>query len=93
VCLQRSITDGNIIAFSFIPVIFVRKLKLLCREKICMCMLIGLGLFASYAVVVRTLMMQEYYITPDTFRSSVTITLYAVLEQHLGLGAATVPTL
>jgi hypothetical protein len=38
-------------------------------------------------------MLQEYYITPDAFRSSATITLYAVIEQHLVLMAATVPTL
>jgi hypothetical protein len=104
VCFRRSIIDGNIIIFSsiqvaldiifsFIPILFVRKLKLPRREKICMCVLMGLGLFASCAAVVRTLMLQDYYITPDTFRSSVSITLYAVLEQHLGLMAATVPTL
>ncbi|KAF2448431.1 hypothetical protein P171DRAFT_353734 [Karstenula rhodostoma CBS 690.94] len=104
VCFRRSIIDGNIIVFSsiqvaldiifsFIPIMFVRKLKLPRREKVFMCVLMGLGLFASIAAIVRTLMLQEYYITPDTFRSSVAITLYAVLEQHLALMAATVPTL
>lgn len=104
VCFRRSIIDGNIIIFSsiqvaldvifsFVPIMFVRKLNLPRREKIFMCVLMGLGLFASVVAIVRTLMLQEYYITPDTFRSSVTITLYAVLEQHLALMAATVPTL
>ncbi|OAF99505.1 uncharacterized protein CC84DRAFT_1157588 [Paraphaeosphaeria sporulosa] len=104
VCFRRSIIDGNIIVFSsiqvaldiifsFIPIMFVRKLKLPRREKIFMCMLMGLGLFASIAAIVRTLMLQEYYTTPDTFRSGVMITLYAVIEQHLALMAATVPTL
>ncbi|KAL5464945.1 hypothetical protein PMIN06_000898 [Paraphaeosphaeria minitans] len=104
VCFRRSIIDGNIIVFSsiqvaldiifsFIPIMFVRKLKQPRREKIFMCVLMGLGLFASIAAIVRTLMLQEYYITPDMFRSSVTITLYAVIEQHLALMAATVPTL
>lgn len=58
-----------------------------------MCVLMGLGLFTSIAAIVRTRMLQEYYIAPDTFRSSATITLYAVIEQHLVLMAATVPTL
>ncbi|OAK97470.1 hypothetical protein IQ06DRAFT_202969, partial [Phaeosphaeriaceae sp. SRC1lsM3a] len=104
VCFRRSIIDGNIIVFSsiqvaldiifsFIPIMFVRKLKLRCREKIFMCVLMGLGLFTSIAAIVRTRMLQEYYIAPDTFRSSATITLYAVIEQHLVLMAATVPTL
>ncbi|KAL1593685.1 hypothetical protein SLS60_010417 [Paraconiothyrium brasiliense] len=103
-CFRRSIIDGNIIVFSsiqvgldlifsFIPITFVRKLKRPRHEKIFMCVLMGLGLFASSLAVVRTLTLQEYYTTPDLFRTNVTIALYAVLELELALIAATMPTL
>lgn len=103
-CFRRSIINGNIIVFSAIqivldvvfsaiPITFVRKLKRPRREKIFMCVLMGLGLFASCAAVVRTLALQDLYTTPDVFRINVSISTWAVLEQNLALVAATMPTL
>lgn len=103
-CFRRSIINGNIIVFSsiqvgldvifsFVPVTFVRKLQRPRREKIFMCVLMGLGLFASCAAVVRTMTLQEFYTSPDMFWLNVKFALWAILELQLALVAATMPTL
>lgn len=103
-CFERSVINGNIVAFStvqvatdlafsFIPITFIRKLNLPRREKVFMCILMALGLFASCAAIIRTLMLQEFYRSQDLFRTNVTIALWAVMEQQFALIAATIPTL
>jgi len=103
-CFRRAIINANIITFSsiqvgldlvfsFIPIIFIRKLNRPRREKIFMCVLMGLGLFASCAAIVRTLSLQSFYTNSDSFRSNVGVVLCAVLEVQFALIAATIPTL
>ncbi|KAF2649158.1 hypothetical protein K491DRAFT_611385 [Lophiostoma macrostomum CBS 122681] len=103
-CFDRDVINGNIIAFStfqivtdiiysFIPITFIRKLNLPRREKVFMCVLMALGVFASCAALFRTLTLQTYYTSPDIFRMNVTIALWAIVEQQFALIAATMPTL
>lgn len=103
-CFKRSVINGNIVAFSgvqvgldlifsFIPITFIRKLNRPRREKIFMCILMALGLVASCAAIARTMTLQGFYTSRDSFRSNVTIALWAVLEQQFALIAATIPTL
>ncbi|KAF2246217.1 hypothetical protein BU26DRAFT_402018, partial [Trematosphaeria pertusa] len=103
-CFKRAVINGNIvtfsaiqvgldIVFSFIPITFIRKLNRPRREKIFMCVLMGLGLFASCAAIIRTMTLQGFYTSRDIFRTNVTIALWAVLEQQFALIAATIPTL
>jgi hypothetical protein len=84
---------GLDIVLSFIPITFIRKLNRPRREKIFMCFLMGLGLFASCAAIIRTMTLQGYYTSGDIFRYNVTISLWAVVEQQIALIAATMPTL
>lgn len=79
--------------FTILPIFFVRKLRRPRREKIFVCVLMGLGVFAASAAVVRTLSLQDYYTTPDLFRTNVSISMWAILEQQFALMAATMPTL
>lgn len=79
--------------FSFIPITFIRKLNRPRREKIFMCVLMALGLFASCAAIIRTLTLQGFYTSRDIFRTNVTIALWAIIEQWFTLIAATIPTL
>jgi hypothetical protein len=103
-CFKRSVINGNIVAFSciqvgldlvfsFIPIIFIRKLNRPRRERIFMCVLMGLGLFASCAAIIRTMTLQGFYTSGDIFRSNVAIALWAVIEQQFALIAANIPTL
>ncbi|KAF2685096.1 hypothetical protein K458DRAFT_300834 [Lentithecium fluviatile CBS 122367] len=103
-CFRRSVINGNIVAFSsvqvaldlifsFIPITFIRKLNRPRREKIFMCVLMGLGLFASCAAIIRTTTLQGFYTSGDIFRTNVTIALWAIVELQFALIAATMPTL
>ena len=103
-CFNPRIINGNIVAFSsvqvaldlifsFIPITFIRKLNRPRREKVIMCVLMALGIFASFAAIVRTMTLQNFYTTTDIFRTGVTTTLWAVIEQQVALIAATIPTL
>jgi hypothetical protein len=58
-----------------------------------MCVLMALGVFASFAAIVRTMTLQDFYTSKDLFRTNVTISLWAVIEQQVALIAATIPTL
>ena len=58
-----------------------------------MCVLMGLGLFASCAAVIRTLSLRRFYDSGDVFFANVGIALWAVIEQHFAVIAATIPTL
>jgi hypothetical protein len=58
-----------------------------------MCVLMALGVFASFAAIVRTMTLQNFYTSTDLFRTNVTVALWAVIEQQVALIAATIPTL
>lgn len=103
-CFSRKAIDGNIVVFSsvqvsvdlifsFIPITFIAKLNRPRREKVFMCVLMGLGLFASVAAIVRTLYIRNINRTTDFFRMNVSVALWAVIEQQFALIAATIPTL
>lgn len=103
-CFETSVINGNIVAFStlqiildivfsFIPMTFIRKLHVPRREKIFMCVLMGLGIFASVAAIIRTLVLQGNYSSDDVFRTNTAVALWAVVEQHFAIIAATMPTL
>ena len=103
-CFRRSVINGNIVAFSsvqialdvvlsFVPILFIRKLNRPRREKVFLCILMSLGIFASCAAIIRTMTLQNYYTVGDSFRYNVTISLWAVVEQQIALIAATIPTL
>ncbi|KAF2703035.1 hypothetical protein K504DRAFT_393235 [Pleomassaria siparia CBS 279.74] len=103
-CFDERVINGNIVAFSsvqigldlvfsFIPITFIRKLNRPRREKVFMCVLMALGVFASVAAIARTLTLQNLFTSEDLFRTNVTIALWAVVEQQFALIAANIPTL
>jgi hypothetical protein len=103
-CIPRLAITGNITAasavhvstdliFSFIPITFVRKLHRPTGEKIFLCILMGLGLFASSLAILRTAGVNMAAATPDIFRDTVMFTLWSMLELETALIAATIPTL
>ncbi|KAF2179825.1 hypothetical protein K469DRAFT_730454 [Zopfia rhizophila CBS 207.26] len=90
-CFRRAVAID--LMFSFIPITFISKLNRPRREKVFMCTLMGLGLFASAAAIMRTLQLQAFYSSQDLFRTNVMIALWAIVEQQFGLIAAMIPTL
>ena len=103
-CFPRGVIDGNVILFSTvhvsvdliftcIPITFIARLNRPRRERAFMCVLMGLGLFASVAAIVRTMHLKAINRSNDGFRSAVSIALWAVIEMQFALIAATMPTL
>lgn len=103
-CIPMGIVTGNIVAgstvhvatdiiFSLIPISFIRKLQRPTEEKIFLCALMGLGLFASAFAILRTVWLKSYGESGDLFRENVMPTLWASLELAFAMIAATMPTL
>ncbi|KAF1954046.1 hypothetical protein CC80DRAFT_595202 [Byssothecium circinans] len=103
-CFKTSVINGNIFAFSsiqialdltfsFVPILFIRKLNRPRREKVFTCVLMALGLLASCAAVIRTLAIQGVFSSTDLLRTNIAIAVWAVVEQHFAIIAATIPTL
>ncbi|KAF2641119.1 hypothetical protein P280DRAFT_542225 [Massarina eburnea CBS 473.64] len=79
------------VVFSFIPLTFLLHLKQPLRQKIIISILMSLGLMASGTAIARTVIGVQS--GGDMFRRNADITLLALLDLHVGIIAATLPTL
>ncbi|KAF2703400.1 hypothetical protein K504DRAFT_473966 [Pleomassaria siparia CBS 279.74] len=70
------------LVFAMIPMTFIRKMQRPLREKIVLTMLMGLGIFATAASVVKTTLVPHYGITGDSIYDAVDLTLWSMLELH-----------
>jgi hypothetical protein len=77
--------------------VFLRKLNRPLRERIFICVLMGLGLFASAWSIIKTVQVQKFYDPTvsfdDIFPIGISISTYTILEQLTGILAACVPAL
>jgi hypothetical protein len=85
------------VLLSLAPAVFLRKLNRPLRERIFVCVLMGLGLFASVSSIIKTMEVQKFYdpVTPfeDFGPIGVTISTYTILEQFTGILAACIPAM
>lgn len=85
------------ILLSLAPAVFLRKLSRPLRERIFICVLMGLGLFASAWSIIKTVQVQKFYdptLPPDElFPVGNTVATYTVLEQLTGILAACIPAM
>lgn len=79
--------------FAILPITFIRHLNRRLWERAIICGLMGLGIFASTASIVKTTLIPYYGKTGDNLWDAVDITLWSTLEQQLGLIAACIPPL
>lgn len=83
------------ILLSLAPAVFLRKLNRPIRERLFICFLMGLGLFATLSSILKTVVVQQFYdpLTPpeDFFPIGITISTWTVLEQMSGILAACIP--
>jgi hypothetical protein len=86
-CIQ-AITD---LIFSFIPLTFIIHLHRPLGEKIAIAVLMGLGVFASAATVARTVL--GTVPKTDPLRNDAMVTLLALVDLHVGIATATLPSL
>jgi len=84
------------VLLSLAPGVFLRNLNRPLRERIFVCILMGLGLFASVSSILKTVIVQKFgrFDIPDDFwAQGIAISTYTVLEQLTGLLAACVPAM
>ncbi|KAL1843964.1 hypothetical protein VTJ49DRAFT_6368 [Mycothermus thermophilus] len=98
--LGSSVNIATDVLLSLAPATFLRRLNRPLRERIFVCVLMGMGLMASAASVAKTVVVQGWgdFSSPpdegdDWWATGVTICTWTVLEQQLGLLAACVPAL
>ncbi|KXX77655.1 hypothetical protein MMYC01_205970 [Madurella mycetomatis] len=78
------------------PATFLRKLNRPLRERVFVCVLMGMGLFASGSSIVKTVIIKdwgEFSPEVDFWAMGVSICTWTALEQLLGVLAACVPAM
>ncbi|KAK3360681.1 hypothetical protein B0T25DRAFT_496651 [Lasiosphaeria hispida] len=85
------------ILLSLAPAVFLQKLNRPLRERVFICFLMGLGLFASAWSIIKTVQVQKFYdpaLPPDEFFPvGISVSTYTILEQLTGILAACIPAL
>jgi len=81
------------IIFALIPLTFLSRVRRSLRDRVIIGSLMSLGLFASAASVVKTVMVQRFDQTEDPSGHGMSIALWASIEAHVGIIAACIPCL
>jgi len=81
------------IIFSFTPLTFIHKIRRSTRHRIVIAVLLGLGLVASSASVVKTVSLHGFDKSDDYAGQGIKIALWASTEALIGIIAACIPTL
>jgi hypothetical protein len=81
------------VILSLLPLTFIFKLHRPLREKIILAGLMGLGLFASGAAVVKLLLTKKYVTGPDPLWDMFDLGIWAMVELFIGIYAASIPCL
>jgi len=85
------------VLLSLAPAVFLRKLNRPLRERIFVCVLMGLGLLASVSSIVKTVFVQRFYDPTYPFEDimplGASISTYTILEQFTGILAACIPAM
>lgn len=85
------------VLLSLAPAVFLRKLNRPLRERIFVCILMGLGLLASVSSIIKTVFVQRFYDPTYPFEDlmplGASISTYTILEQFTGILAACIPAM
>jgi hypothetical protein len=94
--LGSSINITTDVLLSLAPATFLRKLNRPLRERSFVCVLMGMGLFASVSSIVKTVIVKDWgdpLAVDDFWAMGVSISTWTALEQLLGVLAACVPAM
>jgi len=79
--------------FSLIPLTFIFKIQVPLREKLVLCLLMGLGLVASIASVFKAVNSTILRRSRDNTWDSVPLVIWSFVEEHVAIIAACIPCL
>lgn len=94
--LGSSINITTDVLLSLAPATFLRKLNRPLRERVFVCVLMGMGILASVSSIVKTVIVKDWgepTTTEDWWATGVSICTWTALEQLLGVLAACVPSM
>ena len=78
---------------SVAPMLIFWKLRRPLRERILICSLTGMGLFASAASIVKAVIIAQWTSTNDRWSTAITIATWTITEQFVSVLAACSPSL
>ncbi len=78
---------------SVAPMFIFWKLRRPLRERILVCSLTGMGLFASAASIVKAVIVAQWTATEDRWSTAITIATWTITEQFVSVLAACSPSL
>ena len=81
------------VIYATIPLTFIRHIRRSARDRLVIGFLLSLGLFASAASIVKTVMVHRFDQTNDPAGHGMAIALWASIEAQVGIIAACVPCL
>lgn len=81
------------VVFTCMPLAFLVRLNQPRWQRVVIAVLMSLGLFSSVIAIFRTVVGLEMYPEKDQFRSDAQTSFLALVELHVGVVAATLPTL
>ncbi|KAK3312739.1 hypothetical protein B0H66DRAFT_484625 [Apodospora peruviana] len=90
------ISSFNIVTdviFALMPVTFLKKLQIPLRERIIIGLLMGLGIFASAASIVKAVVAANFGKTDDPNREGINMGTWSIVEEQVAFVAACVPCL
>jgi hypothetical protein len=79
--------------FATLPIGFLRKVQRPIRERLVVGILMGLGVFAGVASIIKITAATQFGRTGDMINESVGIGMWSVIEEQIGLIAISVPCL
>ncbi|OCL14998.1 hypothetical protein AOQ84DRAFT_370777 [Glonium stellatum] len=91
--IHSGIFIGSDVILSLLPITFLRKLRIPLRERIILIFLMALGLFASVASIMRTILTKYYLSTDDVLWDMADLTMWSHLEEYVGIIAVCIPCL
>ncbi|KAK4224081.1 hypothetical protein QBC38DRAFT_26968 [Podospora fimiseda] len=94
--LGSSINITTDVLLSLAPAAFLRKINRPLRERVFVCVLMGMGIFASVSSIVKTVIIKDWgdpTTVDDWWAMGVSICTWTALEQLLGVLAACVPAM
>ncbi|KAL7268336.1 hypothetical protein RUND412_009040 [Rhizina undulata] len=103
-CMSSSVLTGlsytyNTVCISMdfflvaLPILMLWDVKIRRRKKAMICIILGLGIFASTASIVRMTFINNYGKTGDFLWDSTYITIWSIIEINIGIITASMPAL
>ncbi|KAK3986486.1 hypothetical protein QBC44DRAFT_333307 [Cladorrhinum sp. PSN332] len=81
------------VIFALMPVTFLRKVQIPLRERVVIAMLMGLGVFASAASIVKAVIAANFGRTDDPNLEGISMGTWSVVEEQVAFIAACIPCL